>query len=95
MCQLHISYKRIFGSLSKKLSFVAERIQSSIQCFKNNLGLDYTDCSCKIEHRYHSIYEVFKNIIGLIYCENLKNNHSVHSFSHFSINLFLPNILDE
>jgi len=70
-------------------NFVAERIQSSVQCFKNNVGLDYTNCSCKIEQGYHSIYEVFKNVLGLIYSENLNSGTLKPQFFDFHIKVKL------
>lgn len=72
--------KVFLAVFQRNFSFVAETIQSSIQCVKNNLSLDYTNCSCKIEPAYHSFYEVFKNLSGTICSENL-NLSLTHSFS--------------
>lgn len=68
----------------RNFSFVAETIQCSIQSVKNNLSLDYTDHSCKIEHGYHRFYEVFKNLLGTIYSEslNLRNLNTVFHLIH-------------
>lgn len=71
MCQLLSAMKVFLAVFQRNFSFVAETIQSSIQCVKNNFSLDYTNCSCKIEHGYHSFYEVFKNLLFTIYSENL------------------------
>lgn len=81
--------KVFLAVFQRNFSFVAETIQSSIQCVKNTFSLDYTNCSCKTEHGYHSFHEVLKNLLGTISSENLNLRNLNTQFFHLIYNFTL------
>lgn len=86
MCQLHISYKSLFGSLSKKLFFCSWN-NPVFNVLKITWVKIVQTVAAKL-NMYHSIYEVFENVLGLIYFENFKSRNLKLHFFTFSVTLF-------